>query len=64
MDLAREDRLKKYDAFLAELAKIHGSSRVWKIRDKSKDDETGEVCQRALNEMGVLLQKAGYGSIN
>jgi hypothetical protein len=60
VDIAREERLKKYDDFCEEIKRISGLRRVQKIRDKYKEEEVGTICAQALVDMKTLLDKIGY----
>lgn len=60
VDLAREERLKKYDDFCDQLKSIAGLRRVQKIKDKYKDEEVGVICKQALLDIQTLLEKIGY----
>jgi hypothetical protein len=60
VDLAREERVKKYDDFCIELKKLSQSKRLTKIKEKYKGQEVGTSTQNALNEINTLLEKAGF----
>ena len=60
VDLAREERVKKYEEFCQELRKLSQSRRLGKIREKYKNDEVGVSTTHALEEINSLLERAGF----
>jgi phosphopantetheinyl transferase len=57
VDLAREERLKKYQDFVAEISQMASSSRLRKLKERYKNEEVGEVCKQTLDDITFLLQK-------
>ena len=60
VDLSREERVKKMDLFLSELAGIGSNKRVRKIRDRYASEEVGKLCKACLTDIDFLLTKANH----
>ena len=60
MDIARENRLKKFDEFLEEIGNIARSKRLKKIRDRYNTEEVGKLCTNCLQDIEYLFNKTNY----
>jgi len=56
VDLAREERLKKYDKLINEFEAIAQKDRIKRLATKNKD-EVGELANRLLTELELFLTK-------
>jgi katanin p80 WD40 repeat-containing subunit B1 len=56
VDLAREERLKKYDKLITEFEAIAQKERIKRLAAKNKD-EVGELANRLLTELELFLTK-------
>mmetsp|Transcript_6526 Transcript_6526/g.5860 ORF Transcript_6526/g.5860 Transcript_6526/m.5860 type:complete len:84 (+) Transcript_6526:2158-2409(+) len=56
VDLAREERMKKYDKLIDEFEKISTRPRIKKLASKNRE-EVGEIAVRVLSELEIFLNK-------
>ena len=59
VDLAKEERLKKYDLFISEIKEMYTSSRIDKIKSRYETQEVGQLSVELKNEAFNLLNAAG-----
>jgi len=63
VDLAREERVKKYDKLIDEFDAIARKERIRKLAAKHKD-EVGEMAGRLINDLELFLNKIKAGDSN
>jgi len=56
VDLAREERVKKYDRLISEFQAIYSKERIKKLAAKNKE-EVGELANRVLAELEFFINK-------